>query len=105
MEVRKEIFGSQFLGSLFDFSFSEFVTIKIIRGLYGLGIIGSALFAVFLVFGSFSKSVLIGIISLVIIGPIVFLIGVLLCRIYLEILIVIFRISEDVREIVQLKKQ
>lgn len=105
MEVKKKILGSQFLGSLFDFSFSEFITIKIIRVLYGLGLVVSALIVLFLTIVVFDQSTLKGILTLIFIAPPMFLVGALLCRIYLEILIVIFRISEDVHEILNVKKQ
>lgn len=87
-----------FLGSLFDFSFSSFVTSKVIKLLYALAILLAGLTALALVVAGFSDSVLAGIGALVI-SPLVFLLYVIGARIWLEIVIVVFRISENTGEI------
>lgn len=54
-----------FLGALFDFSFSEFVTIKLIKILYILGVIFSAIVAIIVFVSGFNISIGGGIIFLI----------------------------------------
>ncbi len=83
------------LGALFDFSFSTFVTTKIVKILYVLGVALSALIAlIILVSGLASGSVLMAL-GGIILAPIAFLIYVLVCRIWLELVVVVFRIAEN----------
>ncbi|MDZ7860585.1 MAG: DUF4282 domain-containing protein [Candidatus Krumholzibacteriota bacterium] len=83
-----------FFGSLFDLSFSEFVTTKIIKFLFIIAVIASAIGAIAVIAGGFAKSIALGILMLVL-SPVIFLIYVIIARIYLEIVIVIFRIAEN----------
>ena len=90
-----------FVGSLFDLSFSEFVTTRIIKFLFVIGIIASGIGALALIIGGFaSHSAAFGILMLVL-SPLVFLIYVILVRVYLEVLIVIFRIAENTSGLVK----
>jgi len=83
-----------FFEVLFDFSFSEFVTVRIIKILYILGIIGSGIWGLVILGGAFSQG-LGGAVLGLILAPIVFCLGVLGARVYLEIVIVMFRIAEN----------
>jgi len=87
-----------FFDSLFDFSFSSFIATKMIRILYALLILFSALAALVLIVKGFSMGLWKGLASLVI-SPLLFLLYVILGRIWLEALIVFFRIAEHVAEI------
>jgi uncharacterized membrane protein YvbJ len=89
-----------FFGSLFDFSFSSFVTGKLIKVLYVLAIIVLAVAAVVLVVAAQSQPSPAPVVS-IIVAPIAFLLYVILVRVQLEILIVIFRMSEHMAEIAQ----
>jgi hypothetical protein len=91
--------SASFIDSLMDFSFTAFVTSKIIRLLYGLSIVGAALMGLILVVFGFSVSWLAGIVMLLFVAPLVFIISVIYSRVLLEIIIVIFRISEHAAEI------
>lgn len=84
------------ISALFDLSFSQFVTMSIIKILYILAIVLAGLFALFIVITSFISSIVGGLIALVI-SPIIFLIYVLMARIWLEIIMVIFRIERNTR--------
>ena len=88
-----------FIDSLMDFSFSAFVTSKIIKLLYGLSIAGAGLLSLILIITGFSMSALAGIVLLLFVAPLVFIISVIYSRVLLEIVIVIFRISEHSAEI------
>lgn len=86
------------LSALMDLSFSRFVTMSVIKILYVLAIILAAIFALIMVITAFVQSILGGLIALVI-SPIVFIIYVLLARVWLEIIMVIFRIEKNTREV------
>ena len=82
-----------FLGSIFDLSFTEFITIRIIKLLFILGIIFVAIGTLLLIVTGFSNGIGAGILSLIL-SPLIFLVYVLLARIWCEMIIVIFRIAE-----------
>jgi Domain of unknown function (DUF4282) len=83
-----------FFGSLFDFSFSDFITIKIIKFLYMLGMIIAALAAIGVIVAGFGKSIMAGIGALII-SPVIFLLYIIMFRVWLEIIIVVFRIADN----------
>ena len=88
-----------FIASIFDFSFSSFITTKIIKFLYGASMIISAIISLFLISTGFGSSAVMGIITLLIIAPIVFILIIVIARVYLEIMIVLFTISENITKI------
>jgi Domain of unknown function (DUF4282) len=90
-----------FVASLFDFSFTSFVTPKVIKVLYALIMIGVALSAVIFIAIAFRANSFFGLISLFILAPLYFLVVMATYRIGLEFFMVMFRISEDVRAIRQ----
>ncbi len=94
--IKNQLFDKKtgFFGALFDFSFTEFVTSRIIRLLYGLSIFLIGLGTLIFVIISFGASRTAGIFMLLIVGPLIFILGVIYTRILLEIVIVIFRIAE-----------
>jgi len=83
-----------FIGTLFDFSFTEFVTTKVIKFLLGLALVVNFILTIVFIVGAFQTGWLGGIIILII-SPIIYLILMLFSRIYLELIIVIFRIAEN----------
>ena len=86
--------------ALFDLSFTQFVTSKIIKLLYGLSVLFAGLLAIFLIIiAGFSAQGGIGTLALFIIAPLAFLITVIYGRVLLEIIIVIFRIAEHTAHI------
>jgi len=85
-----------FLGSLFDFNFSSFVTPVVIKILYVLAIILVFLIAVGMVIQGFDLSTERGVITLVILAPLYFFVSILSIRIGLELVMVIFRIGENI---------
>ena len=84
-----------FFGQLMDFSFTEFITTKIIKVLYGLSIFIAAVFTILVIVGAFSDSVASGVILLVL-SPLWFLLCVTVSRIILEMVMIAFRIAENV---------
>ena len=89
--------ASSFFKTLFDFSFEEFITLKIIKILYGIGLFGAGISTLaFLISGftSFGKGIL-----YLILSPVVFILFAILTRVWLEIVIVLFNIAENIKEI------
>ncbi|CAN5848497.1 hypothetical protein BH20ACT7_BH20ACT7_16910 [soil metagenome] len=80
--------------ALFDFSFTDFVTNRIIKVLYILALVGLTIFSlIFLVtgLGRGGGSALVALI----VAPLYFLFGLIYIRVLLEVIIVLFRIGEN----------
>ncbi|NBC26630.1 MAG: DUF4282 domain-containing protein [Bacteroidetes bacterium] len=90
-----------FIGSLLDLSFTSLITSKIIKLLYILSIVGAGLAALSMIATSFAASTMTGLFTLLILAPLVFFLSVIYARVLLEIVIVIFRISENTAEIAE----
>ena len=82
-----------FFGSLFDLSFTSFVTTKIVKVLYVIAMVIIGLYALaFVVFG-FTNGGVEGVLALI--GAAVFsLFGLIYARVLLEFVVVVFRIGE-----------
>ena len=89
-----------FVGSLFDFSFSSFVTPKIIKVLYVLFTIWTALVSLLILIVSFRTGGMVaGIFVLIVIVPIYVLLTLGVYRVILEAFMVVFRIYEETKKI------
>lgn len=89
-----------FIGSLFDFSFSSFVTPKIVKVLYVLITIWTALLALtILIIGFRTGGLAGGLFTLIIIEPIFILLTLGIYRVVLEAFMVVFRIYEETKKI------
>jgi hypothetical protein len=88
-----------FLASLFDVGFNSFVTPKIVKAVYVLVMILTGLWELALAVAAFKLNIVLGIIVLFILGPVFFVVYLALWRMVLELVMVIFRIAEDVRSI------
>ena len=88
-----------FFNTLFDFGFKKFLTSKIVPVLFGLSVAGWALASLaipFMMLKFFHKGGFF-FLGLLIAVP-VFLIGVILSRLWAELVIVLFKIAENTRE-------
>lgn len=94
-----------FLQILFDFSFSQFVSPKIMKFLYGLSMISAGLMALFLIIVGFKASMWFGIFALLIGAPLLFLLAVISNRVLLEMILVIFRIADRMENIVMVNME
>ena len=83
-----------FFGSLFDFSFSEFITPRIIKLLFVLAIIISAIVALVMLFAGIAKGGP-GAFLAIILAPVLFLLYVIMARVWLEVIMVMFRIADN----------
>jgi hypothetical protein len=90
-----------FFSSLFDYSFSSYITPRIIKVLYVLATVIVALWTLLIILAAFRASSGLGIVTLLIIGPICFVIAMIWARVGLEALSAFFRIHQDVHEINQ----
>jgi hypothetical protein len=93
-----------FFASLFDMSFSEFVTIRIIKLLYTLGIVLAGIAGLIFIVSGFANGIGTGILFLLL-SPFIVLIYILFARIWLELIIVVFRIAENTSQLVKMQKQ
>jgi hypothetical protein len=92
--------GAGFLSALFDFSFTTFVTTKLIKVLYALCIIVAALYAVFFIIAGFTRGGIFGVLALI--GSVIlFFAFVIYSRVCMELIIVIFRGAEHLAELVR----
>ncbi len=88
-----------FLRPLFDFSFNQLVTIKMMKFLYILSILSAGLMALFLIIVGFETSIWVGIFALLIGAPVVFLLTVISSRVFLEMILVVFRMADHMADI------
>jgi len=86
-----------FLAALFDFSFTSFVTTRIIKVLYVLILILVVLSALVYTFLAFNANSLYGFLVLIIGDPLFIIIVMAFWRLVLEAFVVVFRIAEDIR--------
>jgi hypothetical protein len=85
-----------FLGALFDVSFSSFITTRIIKVLFLLQTAVAGIASLMIAGAGFAQGgFFMGLLSLVIVAPLVFLLWVLMIRVQLELVMVIFRIAEN----------
>ena len=91
------------IGMLFDLSFTEFVTTRVIKILFMIGIVFAAIGVLALIIGGFNAGIGKGMLFLIL-SPIVFFLYVLLARIWCEIIIVMFRIAENTGKLVEQNK-
>ena len=83
---------------VFDFSFRDFVTLKLMKFLYGLSLFFSGVTALIMIIMGFAGSVGYGILFLIL-SPLIFLFLAFISRVYLELMIVLFRIEENIAKL------
>ena len=90
------------IADLFDFSFKELVTPSYIKVLYGLLLVGIALYCLVSIISGFAVGFGYGLLALVV-AIIVAFIGVIFARIYMEVIMVFFRIKDLLEQMAQAK--
>ena len=92
--------GRGFLSALFDFSFTSLVTPKIVKVLYILFTIWTAIVSlIFLVTGFRYGGITGGLFTLIIVEPIFVLLTLGIYRVVLELFVVVFRIYDELKKI------
>lgn len=90
-----------FLQTLFDFSFSEFITPKIAGVLYAIAVIVIGLVAVFAVLGSLASGSITTILGTIIFAPLGFLLYVLFVRVALESMVAAMYTANNTAQIAE----
>jgi Domain of unknown function (DUF4282)/zinc-ribbon domain len=93
-----------FFRSLFDISFTSFITTKIIKLVYVVTLVVVALVAVIAVIGAFRAKTALGIATLLVFAPLGALFWLIYARLVLELMIQGFRITELLRDQNQLQR-
>ena len=93
----------QYWKELFNFRFDRYMIIQVLPGAYGLILASIALFIGYAIVQAFGNSLLLGLFALFIAGPLGFLVAASVLRALLEFYIVIFRIAEQVDELVGMR--
>ncbi len=86
-----------FIGALFDFGFTSFVTPRVIKVLYVLIMIGTIVGALAFTITMFKISATLGILTLVFGAPLYVLIVLAIYRVFLEFFMVMFRMADDIK--------
>jgi hypothetical protein len=97
-----------FFASLFDFSFDNFVAPKLVKIMYVLSMIFATLYAILTLIAALTRATLVGgtsgsvtpfLLITIIVAPIIWLVILIITRIFLEMAIVQFKISDDIKDI------
>ena len=87
-----------FFSTLFDLTFSEFITIRILKVLYVVGIVLIGLTGLSILVSGFAQGFGTGLVALVITPPVA-LLSIIILRILLELIVVAFQIFEDIHRL------
>ena len=94
--------AKRFFQALFDFSFKDFITSKLISFLFGAGVIVGGIIAAGVILGAFATAInyhsIWPLFLTIIVTPIAYLATVIILRILLELTMVIFKIEENSRK-------
>lgn len=88
-----------FFASLFDTSFDDLITPRIIKLLYILSMIVIGLTALGFIASAFAEDTGLGVLTLFVLAPLGGLLYLILARVWLELIIVIFKIREAAERI------
>ncbi len=89
--------GKGFFASLFDLSMTEMITPKIIRVIFIIGLLGFLVSAVFGLVTAIMSGEVVAIILALIAVVVGFFVAAILLRIYLELVVVFFRIYDELK--------
>lgn len=92
------------VAEILDLSFSTFITTRLIKVLMVLGLVLIGLWSITAVIAAFSEGFGNGVLALLLV-PLIAAASVLALRVYLELIIVIFRIAENTTELVRLNRR
>ena len=86
-----------FFASLFDFSLTEMITPRIIRFIFAIGLLVLLLGSVFALVSAILSGEIVLIIAAVVVLAIGFFLAAIMLRIYMELIVVFFRIYDELR--------
>ena len=93
-----------FMGSLFDLSFSHFISTRVVRFLFAVGILGCGIETIYVIVQIFRGGFWRGFFFLLI-SPLWFLLSVAVLRLWCEFVIVVFRIAEHTGKLAGVKDE
>ena len=88
--------AKNFVSSLFDFSFTSFITIKLIKFFYFLPMLLAGVMALVAIAAAFNVNSGVGVLALIL-SPVVFLLVLTYARVTLELVIVFFQIEANTK--------
>ena len=89
-----------FFASLFDFSFSRFVTLRLVKFLYVIAIVALVIVVLVVIAAGFTEAVSgVETVGYLVLGPVLGFLYLLLIRVWLELVVVVFRIGETATEV------
>ena len=91
------------LGAMLDFNFNTFITLSVIKILYVLGLCLIALVWLGAIASALISKNLLGALGVLLIGGVAAVVYMIFFRIWLEIIVVIFRIGENTSKLVELR--
>ncbi len=96
----QEFESTGFISALLDFSFTQFISVKLVKVLYLVSIVLAAIFIVVAIIVAFSNGISYGIGALIL-APVLFAIDVVIMRVIFEFVVVIFRIAQFSHQIAE----
>ncbi len=84
-----------FISNLMDLDFNQFITIKMIKILYVISMIGSVLTGLTVILAGLAEGGVLGVVGGLLGGVITAALLLVMSRLWLELLIVIFRIADN----------
>ena len=94
-----------FFASLFDFSFSRFVTLRLVKFLYVVSMILMVFVVIAVIIAGFTEAVSgVETVGYIVLAPILALLYLIMIRVSLELVVVVFRIGETAAEVRDLLK-
>jgi len=93
-----------FVGAMFDFSFNNYVTPKIVKVLYGIWLLMAGLVLIGGILSGFYQFIdkygsVVGGLFQIVVAPFAAVLIMILGRVYMEVLIVLFKIAENLGDI------
>jgi hypothetical protein len=89
----------RFFASLFDVSFKRLITTRVVKVIFILSLVLAGLIALALFATGISSGSSLGVILAILVAPLYFLLVAIYIRVFLEVLVVLFRINENVERI------
>ena len=92
-----------FFTALFDFSFSSFITTKLVKFVYIISLALAAIGLLAVIISGFMTGVMGGLLVLIL-SPVIALLEIMAIRMSLELVIVVFRIAENIDKLAKDKE-
>ncbi|MBX3357009.1 MAG: DUF4282 domain-containing protein [Phycisphaeraceae bacterium] len=90
--------------ALLDFSFTHFITISFIKVIYLIAIVAILIGWLAMIVAGFASGGFLGGIGAIIVGAIVALFNLIMARVWLELIVVIFRIGDNTSTLVEMSR-